>query len=150
MGAKSEAAKAKLRENQRAYALSPKGKYTSQRAHAKKRGIPFLLTFEEWWSVWEASGKFSQMGAKLGDYCMCRVGDTGPYVLGNVYIASTHHNRKEQLVHSGLTREAIIAILSLKSSGLSQAQVAKQFKVSQPYVSRLWAGNRGKAWLSKE
>ena len=36
--------------------------YNTQKSGAKKRGIAFLLTFEQWWSVWEASGKWENRG----------------------------------------------------------------------------------------
>ena len=32
---------------------TPKFKYHVQKNVAKRRGIPFELTYEEWWSIWE-------------------------------------------------------------------------------------------------
>jgi hypothetical protein len=66
--------------------------FVVQRSDAKKRGIPFLLTFEEWWAVWLASSKWDQRGKLAGQYVMARLGDRGPYEVGNVYICTTTQN----------------------------------------------------------
>src|ERR1044072_2526371 len=61
-------------------------KYTQHKANAKQRGIAFLLTFDEWWAVWQESGKWALRGPNVGQYCMSRFGDSGPYAVGNVFI----------------------------------------------------------------
>jgi len=60
--------------------------FVQQRVAAKKRKIAFLFSFAEWWSVWEASGKWEQRGKRKGQYCMSRFGDSGPYAVDNVHI----------------------------------------------------------------
>lgn len=69
-----------------------KQKYHVHKAGAKRRGIPFNLTFEEWTSIWFTSGKWAQRGHGSDKYCMCRYGDKGAYELGNVYIATNREN----------------------------------------------------------
>ena len=69
---------------------SPRTKFNTQRRQAKARGIPFCLSFDEWWGLWAASGKWA-LRARNG-YCMCRVGDSGGYAVGNVFIARAAQN----------------------------------------------------------
>lgn len=69
-----------------------KHKYQVHKAGAKRRGIPFLLTFEEWTHIWFTSGKWDQRGWGADKYCMCRYGDKGAYEVGNVYIATNKEN----------------------------------------------------------
>lgn len=70
--------------------------YQMQKNNAKRRGIPFLLTFEEWCGLWDSSGKWDQRGRYSGRYCMSRVGDEGPYAIGNVRISAWEDNLAEQ------------------------------------------------------
>jgi hypothetical protein len=71
-------------------------KYNEHRANAKKRSIPFLLTFDEWVDIWLASGKWGQRGARKGQYVMARFGDKGAYEVGNVKICRAEENRAER------------------------------------------------------
>lgn len=73
--------------------LSLKGKYSSQKYNAKKRGIEFILTYEEWLKIWEDSGHLDERSAN--GYCMCRFKDEGPYAVGNVYIALASCNKRD-------------------------------------------------------
>lgn len=69
--------------------------YTRQKQSARTRGIPFVLTFAEWFSVWQASGKLHLRGRGKGRYCMSRINDSGGYELGNVHIQLTEENGRE-------------------------------------------------------
>ena len=71
---------------------TPLGKFEQQRRQAKHRGIDWFLTFDEWTSIWEASGKWLLRGKKKGQYVMARTGDVGPYSAGNVYICLSSEN----------------------------------------------------------
>lgn len=62
---------------------------------AKVRGIEWQLTFEEWWDIWEQSGKYEQRGRGAGKYCMSRIGDVGPYSVNNVVIKTIDDNNRE-------------------------------------------------------
>jgi hypothetical protein len=66
--------------------LTPRQKYINHKATAKRRGISFNLTFDEWMSIWSESGMWDLRGVGKGKYCMSRIGDTGNYELGNVFI----------------------------------------------------------------
>jgi len=69
--------------------------YTKHKHHAKMRDIPFLLTFDEWWSIWGASGQWLLRGHCKGQYVMARTGDKGPYAVGNVRITTVSDNHAE-------------------------------------------------------
>ena len=80
-----------------------KNKYNCHKGAAKRRGIGFTLTFEEWCNIWGQSGKWEQRGRKKGQYVMSRVGDAGDYTIDNVFIqsaednvADANHNKKGQ------------------------------------------------------
>ena len=72
-----------------------RNKYSCQKSKAKHRGVEFTLTFEEWWDIWEQSGKWEQRGCRKGQYVMSRYNDTGPYAVGNVFIQSCEDNHKQ-------------------------------------------------------
>ncbi|MCP5328568.1 MAG: hypothetical protein R3E75_08145 [Steroidobacteraceae bacterium] len=80
---------------QRALNATPRGQFEQQRRGAKRRGIEFLLTFEEWLNVWQDSGRFHERGKRPGQYVMARRGDAGPYVLGNVYVTTIEQNTRD-------------------------------------------------------
>lgn len=70
---------------------TPRGRYHIHKTNAEYRGIPFLLTFEEWWSIWEPYWAEDNYG-KL---CMCRTNDEGAYEIGNVRIDTWQNNYRE-------------------------------------------------------
>ncbi len=77
------------------YLRTPRGRYNQQKAHAKQRGIEFLLSFDEWIGIWISSGHFEDRGRGAGAYNMCRIGDKGPYAVGNVFIGTVEQNSSE-------------------------------------------------------
>lgn len=70
--------------------------FAVHKGDAKRRGIPFLLTYEQWCMVWMESGKFEQRGRHRGCYVMSRPGDKGAYELGNVVICVAAANTAER------------------------------------------------------
>lgn len=74
---------------------SEQKKYSDQKSKAKCRGIPFNLTFEEWWDIWQKSGKWDQRGIGKNRYVMSRYKDQGGYEVGNVHIQTISENNKE-------------------------------------------------------
>lgn len=70
--------------------------YHNHRIRAKRRGIPFLLTYEEWCVIWMESGKWEERGHNRGQYCMARFGDKGGYEVGNVRICTVEENAAER------------------------------------------------------
>lgn len=73
----------------------PNQRFYTHRSNAKRRNIPFLLSFDEWWKIWQDSGKWTQCGKGKGKYCMARPGDQGAYEIGNVRICLNEENRAE-------------------------------------------------------
>jgi hypothetical protein len=69
--------------------------FQAQRAAAKRRGIPFAMTFEEWLGIWQRSGRLRQRGTMAGNYVMARQGDVGPYCSSNIKIVSIEENLRE-------------------------------------------------------
>jgi hypothetical protein len=86
----------------RAFGYLPFVRFQGQRNNARKRLISWEITFWEWWTIWQASGKWSRRGRTSGCFVMCRDGDTGPYKVGNVRIASAFQNIYEANNKSGL------------------------------------------------
>ena len=74
-----------------------KSKYSVHKAGAKARQIDFLLTFDEWWDIWQKSGHWDERGRRTGEYVMSRIGDIGPYAIGNVFIQLSSQNVKDSL-----------------------------------------------------
>lgn len=89
-------------ERERKWMLTPKGKFSVQKRKAKQRGIPWELSFEQWWGIWEQSGKWDLRGDTSGMYCMSRREDTGPYSVTNVYINKFGENTKESYDRLGI------------------------------------------------
>jgi hypothetical protein len=73
------------------YRHTPKGRYTRHKANAKRRGVAFELTFDEWLRIWFASTYWGVKG-----YSMNRYGDEGAYKRGNVYIGTVGKNTRDR------------------------------------------------------
>jgi hypothetical protein len=76
-----------------------KQKYGVHKVRARNRGIPFLLTFEEWWKIWLDSGRWEQRGSRKDQYVMARHEDRGAYVVGNVRICTAAENQSDQALY---------------------------------------------------
>ena len=122
-----------------------KGKFNAQRAQAKKRGIAFELSFTEWLSLWENSGKYQVRGQGRGKYVMARNGDTGPYAIGNVRIITNTENVKEgweneraagKLRYPQQAATADALEFALANPGITQSTVAAQFGVHRITLTR--------------
>jgi hypothetical protein len=100
----------KTSERLEAWWKSPRGCFHKHKFNAKHRSVPFLFTFDEWWSVWDASGKWDQRGRGVGQYVMSRFGDIGPYSLGNVEIRLASDNTAERNRNSPTSSEAASAM----------------------------------------
>lgn len=69
----------------------PTRAFAAQRRSANDRQIPWEMNLWQWWTVWQQSGHWEDRGRGRG-YCMCRKGDSGPYSVDNVYIATGVEN----------------------------------------------------------
>lgn len=71
--------------------------YIAHRASSKQRGIPFLMTWEEWWGFWSVDGRWERRGRGTHKLVMARYGDVGPYAVGNVFCCTNGENTTEGL-----------------------------------------------------
>jgi hypothetical protein len=110
--------------------------YSVQRGHARYRGIPFVLTFDEWKAIWEESGHLSERGRNRDQYVMARIGDRGPYAVGNVKIITFVENVSEQ-VFSPETREKLAAVN--RGKVLSAETKAKVSAAQKAIVGRIFS-----------
>ncbi len=84
-----------LREQAEAARLdAPRDVWAAFRSHfnsSKRRGIPFLFTFEQWWDWWRIDNRWDLRGVGKDALVMSRPNDEGPYSPGNVFV-STHQD----------------------------------------------------------
>lgn len=84
-----------------AHSLFFRKKYHEQGVQASRRNIPFLMSYYEWYQLWRESDQLYNRGFHRGQYVMARIGDKGPYRLGNVKIITCSENSKEVWKNSG-------------------------------------------------
>lgn len=82
--------------------ISRRSVYKNTTWNAKRRGIPWLLNYVTWKTIWAESGKWSLRGNKSGYYVMARFKDQGPYASWNVRIIPFGENIRE--AHLGKKR----------------------------------------------
>lgn len=69
--------------------------WRNQKMDAKRRGVSFLLSYDDWLRIWRESGHLEERGCRCGEYVMARFNDTGPYSTTNVRIAQVEENHAE-------------------------------------------------------
>ncbi len=69
--------------------------FHEQIRNSRIRNIKFLLTFGQWWNIWQSSGHWESRGRKSGQYVMSRFGDVGAYIVDNVRICTSGANHAE-------------------------------------------------------
>jgi hypothetical protein len=79
--------------------MTDKQIYQAQRYMALRRGIAFNLTYDEWLCWWQdqlgpAWRKYR--GRRAHDYVMGRIGDQGPYELGNIICITAAQNSEQR------------------------------------------------------
>ena len=85
-----------------------KDKYWQQKTQARLRKLEFTLTFEQWYDIWQQSGKWEQRGRKKGQYVMSRIGDNGGYTPENVFIQSNADNNRDAAPNRTYTKKSFI------------------------------------------
>lgn len=76
--------------------MTPREAYQDQKWNARRRGLAFMLTFDEWWELWREH--FDARGVCAGQMQMCRTRDTGGYTVGNVRVDTMEANQAERIV----------------------------------------------------
>jgi hypothetical protein len=114
--------------------LDPRRAYAQHAARAGQRGIPFRLTFAEWWALW--APHYERRGVRAGQLCMCRDRDAGAYEVGNVRIDVVRSNHQERSVVHQVRNSA--SCWRAGSTGYSSDQsaewIANRARVFDPYV----------------
>lgn len=116
---------------------SPLIAFRHQRNHARSRGVSWDLKFWDWWSIWRDSGKWPERGRSIGSFCMCRLGDTGPYSVGNVYIATVTHNISLGRALACERKTTPSAFMKLMRAAGGRQAVARALDVAPAYLSQL-------------
>lgn len=112
--------------------------YIRQKNHAKKRGIEFKLTKQEWLDFWGED--LNKRGRGAGKLQMCRVGDKGCYEIGNIYKQTHEHNSKDKFNNGFMGKPRAINIeigemvSNLLKMNLSTRAVAFLVNCSQKQV----------------
>lgn len=137
--------RAKKLAYQRAYRKTAKGLYVQQKTNAKKRGIPFLLTFEQWLAIW--GDKLPLRGRGRGKLVMARIGDRGPYAPGNVKIIPASANvaegtRGERSRRTSLKEADVRAIREKFASGATAPSVAADYGITAKGAYKIKYGER--------
>jgi hypothetical protein len=71
--------------------------YNTKKATAKQQGIPFELSLSQMHLLLFSAGiGVKQIGKSSSDYCLARLGDTGPYALGNCRFITVAENLREK------------------------------------------------------
>ena len=110
--------------------MSTKAKYTQQGRSAKRRGISFSFTFEEWTKWWQRQlgpNWESKRGCSKGKFVMARKRDSGGYTVSNVKCILHSQNTAEMAQNnsiafgekagqSKLTAAAVIDIFTSKET----------------------------------
>lgn len=81
----------------RSHPKHPLTAYRYQRRNSVTRGIPWEISFAEWWRIWQESGHWHERGRGKG-YCMARWADDGPYSVENVYICTVGQNFSDSYI----------------------------------------------------
>jgi hypothetical protein len=123
-------------------------KYISQKTACKamsrkdRNGNPieFKLTFDEWWDIWQQSGKWSDRGRNKGKYQMCRNNDIGHYEVGNVTIQTRESNdidmdKSNCINHAGSQG---ISIMTPQGEFTSMISAARSLGVSKSKLLTLF------------
>jgi hypothetical protein len=141
--------RARMAAYMRTYRKTPRGKYFKHKDHAKQRGIAFLLSFEQWWKLWEPH--WDKRGTCQGCYVMARKHDVGPYAKGNVSIVTATQNAADRRIPRGedhyrasVNMADVLTVRKELAIGKRVAEVARSHGLSRELVQdikgrRTWA-----------
>lgn len=99
---------------------SPIERYKQHRFRAKRRGIAFSLSFEQWWEIWEPY--WGRRGTGSMEMCMCRTADKGGYEAGNVRIATVKENQHERALECRTAKAQIKYVSPARTQGASSSR----------------------------
>lgn len=106
--------------------------YDRKIRNAKARGVEFLLTFEQFQSLWIESGKWRERGLKKGQYVMARV---------------TGYGTEEEAHDGDLPYEQDCVQIILSTENSSAAKKGREVgPPSKETKAKIRAANKGKPW----
>ncbi len=76
--------------------VPPKQAYATHKSSAAARGVPFELSFEQWWAIWEEN--YGRRGVASDQLGMCRTRDEGGYSIGNVRLDTPKGNAADRVL----------------------------------------------------
>jgi hypothetical protein len=82
--------------------ITIKLRFYNSKARARRLGVAFEFTFQEWVKWWEINlGKswMNRRGRKGDQFCMCRNGDKGPYAPWNVVCKTNRENMHDTVIN---------------------------------------------------
>lgn len=98
-----------------------KTKWATLKQRAKAYGVDFQLTLEQYKALAvEAGIEAEQIGRCKGEYCVGRLGDVGPYTVGNCRFITVSQNHKEKVLNGGQARQ------TAKVKGIPNEKVARK------------------------
>jgi len=109
--------------------------YQDQKATAKRRGIDFNITFENWKKWWISTGKADNRGRNKGCYQMCRLNDEGAYEIENIYCATITKNMQDKQLGKPLAEHIKIKV----------SETMRGRKLSKSHVANITGKNNGHA-----
>jgi len=112
-----------------------KKSFTKNRVDAAGNPIEFRLTKDEWWEIWQASGKYHLYGRRSGEYCMSRYNDIGHYEVGNVFI---------QLHSDNVSQRTFTPELLAKISAARKGHIKTPEEIAKCLVTKKANGTTGK------
>lgn len=121
---------------------SLKDKFYRQRAHAQRRGIDFLLTFDQWINWWGED--IDKRGRGMGKLQMCRKEDKGAYELGNIFKSTHEQNQRDKKMNGThgakakvVEKSDIDLIHEAYGYGYTTREIARAMNISQRTVCRV-------------
>ena len=125
--------------------MNKEGKYRAfykQMRYAGFRGIRWCFTYEQWTAWWVnnlGSDWWEKRGAHLGEYCMARNGDKGPYAIWNVKCKVVEDNHADRAPNDRNPRgdwhgnakltDRKVRMIYL-AENMSEAQIGRRFGIS--------------------
>jgi len=115
--------------------------FNQQRVTARKRGIEFRLTYEEWCSWWKQQlgpDWFQLRGPYKGQYVMARYYDDGDYTLNNIKCVLKEVNSSETVkkgVRSPTAKLTEKQVRAIRIAAGKEKDIAAKFGISQSTVN---------------
>ena len=119
-----------------------KRKYWNKQVNAKKEGIEFFLTFDQFVQLVKDSNlKVDDLGFTGKNYVLARYNDSGPYAIGNCRFITQYENYHEKYITEAERTNGINAINKIRNT--------KEFEDKRLLGYRKWIENYRKTIVYK-